>query len=352
MKRRMIPSWLILIALGAGCATRAHAALRDLAPQCGVLIGPAVSYSPLMNEPIYASTFGAEFNIFTPENEMKWDRIHPQRYTYSFTRADAEVSYATSHQIALHGHTLVWHQQLPSWLTGGSFGRDEMIQILRDHINTVVGRYRGSAAVWDVVNEAFNDDGTLRETLWLDRIGPDYIDLAFQFAAQADPNARLVINDYSNEMPNAKSDGIYNMVSGMVARGVPIHGVGFQIHTTVGEVDLPSFSQNLQRFADLGLQVYITELDVRLWLPPTPDDLAGQADTYRGLLDACIAQPACKAFQMWGFTDAHSWIPGFFPGFGAALIFDPIYLPKPAYGALADRLRQCGPTGAPRVTTN
>ncbi len=345
MKRRMIPSGLMLIAMGAGCATPAHAALRDLAPQCGVLIGPAVAYSPLMNEPIYRSTLGAEFNIFTPENEMKWAHIHPLRYQYSFGPADALVAFAASNRIALHGHTLVWHQQLPSWLTGGSFNRDEMIQILQDHISTVAGRYRGSAAAWDVVNEAFNDDGTLRSTLWLDRIGPDYLDLAFQFANQADPNAHLVYNDYNAESINDKSTAIYNMVSGMIARGVPIHGVGFQVHTTLSGVDLASFAQNLQRFADLGLEVYITELDVRIELPVTPESLAAQADVYRGILDACIVQPACKALQTWGFTDAHSWIPGFFPGFGAGLIFDESYRPKPAYGALANRLGQCAPTG-------
>jgi len=192
-----------------------------------------------------------------------------------------------------------------------------------------------------VVNEAVNDDGSLRNTLWLSRIGPEYLDLAFQFASDADPNARLVYNDYGNESINAKSNGIYDLVSGLMARGIPIHGVGFQLHITRSGINLPSFVQNMQRFADLGLEIYITELDVRMQLPVTPKKLATQANVYAGILNACLAQSACRAFQMWGFTDAHSWVPSFFPGYGAALIFDEMYQPKPAYDALSLGLSQC-----------
>jgi endo-1,4-beta-xylanase len=150
----------------------------------------------------------------------------------------------------------------------------------------------------------------------------------------------LIYNDYGNEGINAKSNAIYNMVADMLSRGIPIHGVGFQLHVTLSGINLASFSANLQRFADLGLEAYITELDVRIQLPVTDQKLATQANVYQGILGACLAQPACKALQMWGFTDAHSWIPGFFQGFGAALIFDESYQPKPAYDALAARLGQ------------
>ncbi len=249
--------------------------------------------------------------------------------------------FAGANEMYVHGHTLVWHNQVPSWLASGSFTRDEMIDILRDHIYTVAGRYSGTIAAWDVVNEAVNDDGSLRNTLWLSRIGPEYLDLAFQFASDADPNARLVYNDYGNESINAKSNGIYDLVSGLMARGIPIHGVGFQLHITRSGINLPSFVQNMQRFADLGLEIYITELDVRMQLPVTPKKLATQANVYAGILNACLAQSACRAFQMWGFTDAHSWVPSFFPGYGAALIFDEMYQPKPAYDALSLGLSQC-----------
>src|SRR5262249_25109611 len=157
-----------------------------------------VAYNPLVGDPTYSATLASEFNLVTPENDMKWAPIHPQQFEYSFTRADAIVEHAAQSGSGVHGHTLVWHNQIPGWLSSGSFSRDAMIDILRDHIYTVAGRYSGYVVAWDVVNEAFESDGSLRNTLWLSRIGPDYLDLAFQFASEADPYANLVYNDYSN----------------------------------------------------------------------------------------------------------------------------------------------------------
>jgi endo-1,4-beta-xylanase len=317
---------------------------RQLAARCGVKVGPAVAYSPLVGEPVYGDTLGREFNILTPENDMKWSFIHPQRSQYTFDRVDAIVAFAASHDMVVHGHTLVWHNQNPSWLTSNPFSRDEMTDILRDHISTVVGRFAGRyLTAWDVVNEGVNDDGTLRRTVWLDRIGTDYMDLAFRFANQADPTARLIYNDYGNETTNAKSDGIYTLLSGMRSRGVPVHGVGLQMHLPMSGIDVQSVAQNMQRFAALGLEIYVTEMDVRVPTPATSASLATQADVYRGVLNACLGQPACKAFQTWGFTDAYSWIPGSYPGFGAALIFDERYQPKPAYDSLEVAMSRCVP---------
>lgn len=314
--------------------------LRDLASGCGIGIGAAVTYSAL-NEPAYATTLGAELSVVTPENEMKWSNIHPQRTQFSFDRADAIVALAEANGMAVHGHTLLWHQQNPGWLTNGGFGRDEMIQILADHIDTVAGHYSGRVAVWDVVNEVFESDGSLRRSIWLDRVGPDYIELAFQLASNADPNARLVINDYSNETINAKSNGMYAFISDLLARGVPVHGIGFQLHVTTSGINVQSFADNMRRFAALGLDIYITELDVRMQLPPTAASLAAQANVYRSIAGACLDQPACGGIWMWGFTDAHSWIPSFMPGWGAALPFDERYAPKPAYDALSARFAEC-----------
>jgi endo-1,4-beta-xylanase len=312
--------------------------LRDLADQRGLWVGPAVAYGPLVNEPPYAQTLAREFNVVTAENAMKWAATQPQRYKYTFGQADTIVNFALANGMAVHGHNLVWDQDNPSWLTSGNFSRDEMIAILRDHIDTVAGRYSGSVAFWDVVNEAVGPDGSLRNTIWMNRIGPDYLDLAFQFASEADPYALLVYNDYGAEVMNAKSNGIYDLVSGMLSRGVPIHGVGFQTHVDLNGIDYQSFAQNLQRFADLGLAVFVTEMDVRIPLPATPDKLARQAEVYRNVLDVCLGQPACYGFQTWGFTDKYSWIPGSFPGYGAALIFDKGYNPKPDYDALEAEL--------------
>jgi endo-1,4-beta-xylanase len=345
-------AWVLFIVVASGCdpGTNGNGAdadaptgpLRDLAARCGIRIGAAVAHPPLTGEPLYGETLAREFSSFTPENEMKWSFIHPQQSQYDFDRVDALVAFAASNNMVVHGHTLVWHNQNPEWLVSGGFSRSQMIDILRDHVHTVVGRYAGRYLTsWDVVNEAVNDDGTLRQTVWLDRIGPEYIDLAFQFANQADPAARLIYNDYENEGVNAKSTAIYTLVAGMRGRGVPIHGVGFQLHITTAGIDVQSVVQNMQRFAALGLDVYVTELDVRTGLPATPGALATQAGVYRDVLNACLGQRACKQFHMWGFTDAHSWIPGSYPGFGAALPFDEHYQSKPAYDAISERLRAC-----------
>lgn len=338
---------------GANDDGASSAGLKALAARCGVLIGPAVAYGPLVREPTYADTLSREFSVLTPENEMKWGRIHPQRSQYNFSQSDEIVAFAASNDMVVHGHTLVWHNQIPEWLGAGTFTREEMIDILRSHIYTVAGRYAGRyLAAWDVVNEAIEGNGTLRKTLWLDRIGPDYIDLAFRFASEADRNAKLLYNDFSYEPIGAKSTGVYNLVSGLLARGIPIHGVGFQMHLTTSGINVSSFAQNMQRFADLGLEIYITEMDVEIQLPATPGQLATQATIYRDVLNACLGQPACKAFQTWGFTDAHSWIPASRPGFGAALIFDELYQPKPAYEALSQRLSGCTPAPVPPVEPN
>ena len=338
-RRRFLTQSLAALAAGAVLAPRSRAgedwiALRELAEARGLFIGPAAQVNPLTADPNYAAVMAQEFNVLTPENDMKWSTIHPGRSQYNFTRADTLVNFALQNGMLGHGHTLLWHSQNPAWLTSGSFDRDEMIDITVDHIYTVAGRYSGTLMAWDVVNEAFNDNGTLRSTIWSQRIGADYMDMAFYFAADADPNAFLIYNDYGAEVLNAKSNAIYNMVVRMLREGVPIHGVGFQMHTTINGLNYASFAQNLQRFTDLGLVVCITEMDVRMQLPVTPAKLTMQADVYRNVLQRFLKVPNALAFQTWGFTDRYSWIPNQFPGWGAALPLDADYAPKPAYDAL------------------
>ena len=311
--------------------------LRDLADKRGLLIGAAVGGRLLARDPDYAAVVAREFNIVTAENDFKWGPLSKERGKYDFTVADAVVTFAASHGIAVHGHTLVWHSQLPKWIEEGTFTRDEMLAILREHITTVAGHFRERVTMWDVVNEAF-DGAALRESLWKKGIGPDYVEQAFRIAREADPKARLIYNDYGAENMNAKSDAIYAFLKDALKRGVPIHGIGFQAHVMPGQIDIASFKRNLRRFGDLGLELYVTELDVRLKDPWTDAELRRQADTYRDILDACLAEPAFKAFQTWGFTDKRSWIPNIHKGMGGALIFDTDYNPKPAYRALHDRL--------------
>ena len=324
--------------------------LRCPAAARGVSIGSAVSSSALHTDPTYSEVLARELSIVTPENDMKWGLIHPERERYDFEAADAIVRFAHDHGMKVRGHTLVWHQQNPGWLLDVTFGREESIAILRQHIHSVVGHFRGRIAEWDVVNEAFGDaDGNRRDTLWQQRIGPDYIEIAFRFAREADPDAKLFYNDFLIERPGPKFRAVLALATDFKARGVPIDGVGFQAHVLLGTSQPLWFSNlesNLRQIGDLGLDVAITELDVPI-APPTSDNaLAAQANIYAAALDACLAIPRCHTFVMWGFTDRYSWIPTAYPGLDDALIFDRDYHPKPAYEALRQRLGPVFPSSA------
>lgn len=294
-------------------------------------------------EPAYQTVAAREYDVITPENDMKMGPLVPnQRGSYDFTAADEHVRFAEAHGMQVHGHTLVWHQQLPDWLQP-SLSPAELRSVLQEHIRTVVSHYGDRVAVWDVVNEAIADSPVLffgspmRSTIW-SRAIPDYVDLAFFTAREANPSAILLLNDYSVEEVNSKSNRMYNLVAGMVRRGVPIDGVGFQGHLRANGLNYCSMANNMQRFADLGLDIYITELDVRLSLGRngdiSPFQSQRQADIYRNVMRVCLEQPACKSVQTWGMTDLHSWIPSFAPGFGSALPFDENLAAKPAYYAM------------------
>lgn len=314
--------------------------LRSLAQIHGMRIGTAVTARPLRDDPLYAETLAREFNILTLENAVKFGPVHPDKDRYDFRRADAIIDFAEAHEMQVRGHTLVWDAQLPTWLIEGSWTREELIEILWEHIMTVVGRYRGRIVAWDVVNEAIADDGSLRDTFWLRRIGPEYIEMAFRWAHEADPNALLFYNDYGAEGLSPKSDAVYALVRGLLQRGVPIHGVGFQMHTAPGHHPrVQNIAANMKRLAALGLEVHITEMEVKLKEPVTDEKLVKQARVYRKMLEVCLSTENCKAFVMWGFTDRHSYIPHVLPEWGAAHIFDESYNPKPAYQALMEALK-------------
>lgn len=325
--------------------------LRQLADQRGIRIGAAVDPSHF-GETAYATTLSREFNQAQPENVMKFGLIHPGANTYSFSAADSIVAFAQANSMAVRGHTLVWYQQNPTWLTGGNYTPAQLSAILQDHITTVMGHYAGQVYAWDVVNEAFNDDGTLRSTIWsntpgIGLTGTGYIEQALRWARAADPKALLFYNDYNGETVNSKSDAIYKMAQDFLARGVPLDGVGFQMHLTANPGSLTSMTQNLQRFADLGLQVQITEFDVRLPVDSSgvasASSLATQAQIYQNITTLCLKIARCTAVQAWGFTDKYSWIPGTFAGFGAGLPFDATYQAKSASTSMLTALTTSPP---------
>ncbi|GGN24023.1 endo-1,4-beta-xylanase [Streptomyces fuscichromogenes] len=319
-------------------APAAHAAdtpLRDLAAAKGKVIGTAVTGSKLTGT--YGDLAGSQFSSLTPGNAMKWGTVEPTQGTFNWTEADQIVAFAQAHGQQVRGHTLVWHSQNPGWLTNGTWTSAQLSSLLQNHISTEVGRYKGKIAAWDVVNEPFNEDGSYRSTLWYNGLGSDYIANALTWAHAADPDAKLYINDYNVEGVNAKSTALYNLVKSLKAAGVPIDGVGLQAHLVLGQVPA-TLQQNIQRFADLGVDVAITELDVRMALPADSTKLAQQKADFKSVVAACVAVSRCVNVTVWGFTDSDSWVDSTFPGYGAATPYDANYAPKPAYYGISEAL--------------
>jgi endo-1,4-beta-xylanase len=313
--------------------------LRSLADRRGFRIGVAAGAQLLKTDLRYAGLVARQFNALTPENGMKWEALQPRRDRFTFDSADSIVEFAENRDMDLRGHPLVWHRQLPAWLTRRQWSREELIDILRNHIVTVAGRYRGRVWAWDVVNEAVDDSGGLRSNIWCSGIGPEYISMAFKWAHQADPGALLFYNDYGAEGLGAKSGAVYRLLVGLVRQGVPVHGVGLQMHLALNDHPPPAeIAANIDRLGSLGLRVHISEMDVRLRLPATWDRQIRQARLYGDILEVCRDADACEALVLWGVTDRFSWVPHFFPGMGDALIFDRAYQPKPAYWALYEAL--------------
>jgi endo-1,4-beta-xylanase len=241
----------------------------------------------------------------------------------------------------------VWHSQLPTWLTDNvdSFTKAQLRAILRDHIKTEVSRYRGKIRAWDVLNEVVNDGGGLRDTIWLQKLGPGYIADAFRWAHQADPKAILFYNDYNIEGVNTKSTVVYNLVRRLRAQGVPIQGVGFQGHLSTQYPFPNDMLQNLRRFARLGLDTAVTEADVRSVLPVDPAEVNAQAQGFSLMLQSCLLVRSCISYTLWGFTDKYNWVPGTFPGQGEATPFDVNFKPKPAYDTMRRDLALAGNIG-------
>lgn len=294
-------------------------------------------------DPRYRPVINNEFTSLTPANGMKWDSTEPTLGQFNFTRGDEIVSIARANGQAVRGHTLVWHQQTPTQVQ--NLNPTALRQAMNNHVTTVVTHYRGQLAAWDVVNEAFNDDGTPRQSFWSQKLGTTYLADAFRAARAADPNVKLYYNDFNIVGLGAKSNAVFTLAQSLKQQGL-IDGVGFQTHLVVQFPFPNQLLQNLQRFADLGLDVAITELDVRMQLPPDPIKINTQNTYYRNVVNACLAVTRCVGITEWGFTDKYSWIPGVFPGEGSAHLADENFNFKQAYNAVRDALG-----GAPTDTT-
>ncbi len=307
----------------------------------------------------------SQFNSISPDNALKWERVHPQPDKYDFSVADQYVAFGQEHHMFIVGHNLVWHNQVPGWVfhdaKGNLLTRDALLARLHDHIQTVVGRYKGKIQSWDVVNEALNEDGSMRQSLWFKIIGPDYIEKAFQYAHEADPAAQLTYNDYNLEFP-AKRKGAIALVKKLQAEGIPITTVGIQGHIHLNRPTPEQEDAAITDFAALGVKVAISELDVDV-LPsaghgPTADvSLRVKSDAklnpYVNGLPASVQQQLADRYAaffrvfvkhhsdlsrvtFWGVTDADSWLNGFpVPGrTNYPLLFDRDGQPNSAFQAV------------------
>ncbi|KAL2862922.1 endo-1,4-beta-xylanase [Aspergillus lucknowensis] len=278
----------------------------------------------------------SEFGSITPGNSMKWDTTEPSSGSFSFETADQIVDFASQHNQTVRGHTLVWYSQLPDWVSTIT-DKDELLQVMNNHITTEITHFQGTSVThWDVVNEPFEDSGEYRDSVFYNLLGVDYIATAFRTAREASPDAKLYLNEYNNDY-GAKADAFYDLAKSLVDEGVPINGVGIQGHYILGQITT-ELQTRLQALADLGLEVAITELDIRIESPTTEEDLEQQAADYAYVTEACLAVEGCVGVTVASFTDKYSWVPTTFEGYDDACPWDKELQKKPAYTGISDAI--------------
>jgi endo-1,4-beta-xylanase len=345
----------LLLAVG-GAVAQAQPALKDVFRDA-FKIGAAINAGHFTGKDARGvALIQKHCNAITPENHLKWSLVHPAPGRYEFGPADAYVAFGERNKMFIVGHTLVWHSQVPAWVfedeKGAPLTRDALLARMQDHIATVVGRYKGRIHGWDVVNEALNDDGTLRQTQWLKIIGEDYLVKAFQFAHAADPQAELYYNDFSLEIP-AKRDAAVVLVKKLRAAGVRVSGIGTQNHHKLGSPSLENLDDSLAAFEQLGLKIHVTELDVDVLpakLNPYTEGLPEEvhqalAKRYAGLFTTYLLhRKSIARVTFWGVSDNVSWLNNF-PTRGRTnhpLLFDREGNPKPAFDAVIGAGRAAG----------
>ncbi|KAJ7587413.1 glycoside hydrolase superfamily [Mycena floridula] len=304
------------------------------------LVGAAANTTFLFHDANYTKVIDSQasillFSIFTPENEMKWETIEPFQNTFNFAPADEILIFAEALAAKIHGHTFMWANQLAPWVNS-SLSATELDRALENHINTVLDHFKGRLYAFDIINEMISDSPSaisiFKDNIWTQKFGESAMPKALTYARKADPSIEIVpsINDYGIEGIGPKSNALFQLVQSFQKDGIPLDGIGFQCHFGLGQVPA-DLQENLQRFADLGLEVAITELDINLRGPGNATSLAQQATDYHMVVSACKAVDSCVSVTVWGISDDHSWISG-----GNPLPWDAVKSPKPAFFAMAD----------------
>lgn len=309
-------------------------------------MGASLNISLLKNNAQYRALAAKEFKSLTAENAMKMAALQPTQGNFNWADADYLINFSSQNTQRVHGHTLLWHQSLPAWLQNYTGDSATLENILKTHIQTVVTHFKGKVVSWDVVNEAFEDNGTLRNSLWRQKLGADYVARCFTYAHEADPDAKLFYNDYGHEYSATKRAAIINFVNGLKSRGIPIHGIGLQMHTRYSQ-PTANLAEAINTAAGTGLLVHISELDIAL----NPDNVAGlvltpamaalQADAYKFIVKTYYAIPAAQQFGIttWNVTDADSWLRSTYNRPDWPLPFDDNYQRKPAYFSILSAVR-------------
>lgn len=324
--------------------------LKSLAQERGIALGNFAMTSRLTEKP-YAGILASQFDFVLADNTPNWyftdGGLRPSATTYNFKQMDQIVQFASTNHMPIQAHHFVWGEEkwLPAWLKDGNYTPDQLRSIMHDHIAVVGSHYKGRIQEWTVVNEAFTRNAHVSglHDWWADHIGDtDYIDSAFVWAHQADPAAKLILNDFDNESINTTSNAMYSYLQSALARGVPVHGIGMQMH--IDGSHPPKKDEviaNMKRFKDLGLQVYVTEFDVNMHdvRADAKDREQIQAAIYYDMMRACIESDACHSFAFLGITDKETWYNYIGLGDAAPLMFDEGYRAKPAFYSTRDALK-------------
>lgn len=308
-------------------------------------IGVAIDFAELNQTKEYRGIAIRDFNQITAENIFKMEYLHPEPDLFEWANADSLVKFCKANQKKLHGHTLIWHQQIPDWVLNFKGSRTEWDYLMQTYINTVVAHFKGDIVGWDVVNEAFNEDGTLRNNIWFQNMGSSYIEKAFLYAQEADPNALLFYNDYNLESNPNKRNSVIRLFDNLRKRGVKIDGIGLQSHISIAQPDIAEIATALQQFADHKYKIHISELDISVNplgkdIEPNQQLFDQQANLLKKLIINYNQVPVQYQYGItfWGISDKNSWIRPYYNRDDYPLLFDDQYLPKPAYCALLESL--------------